>query len=96
MELTQHLPKGYFIQPTALEVTPSMRIWREEVFGPVLSVLTFKTEEEAIELANASHYGLGAAVISKDDARCQRVAEVGVRSLFFCFFLFKNLFRGIE
>ena len=76
----QHLPKGYFIEPTALAVTPSMRVWRDEVFGPVLAVATFKTEEEAIRLANESHYGLGAAVISKDDARCQRVAEVRVHS----------------
>jgi acyl-CoA reductase-like NAD-dependent aldehyde dehydrogenase len=51
------LKKGYFIAPTILgNVDPSMQIWREEVFGPVLVVATFKTEEEAVELANDSSY----------------------------------------
>jgi betaine-aldehyde dehydrogenase len=49
----QHLQKGYFVEPTIVtDVTTSMQIWREEVFGPVLSVKTFSTEEEAIDLAN--------------------------------------------
>lgn len=49
----QHLKKGYYIQPTIItDVDTSMEIWKEEVFGPVLCVKTFKTEEEAIELAN--------------------------------------------
>ncbi|CAH1428430.1 unnamed protein product [Lactuca virosa] len=56
-------------------VTRSMEIWKEEVFGPVLCVKTFTTEEEAIELANDTHYGLGAAVISKDLERCERVSK---------------------
>lgn len=47
------MEKGYFVEATVLsDVKPSMQIWREEVFGPVLTVTTFKTEEEAIELAN--------------------------------------------
>ncbi|CAM6108451.1 unnamed protein product [Calypogeia fissa] len=72
----QHLDKGYYLEPTVLsDVTPAMQIWREEVFGPVLTVTTFKTEEEAIKLANDTEYGLGGAVISKDDDRCQRVSE---------------------
>lgn len=51
--LWQHLKRGYFVEPTIIsDVTTSMQIWREEVFGPVLSVKTFSTEEEAIELAN--------------------------------------------
>lgn len=72
----QHLKKGYFVEPTIVsDVTTSMQIWREEVFGPVLCVKTFSTEDEAIELANDSHYGLGAAVISKDLGRCERVTK---------------------
>ncbi|PKA48836.1 Betaine aldehyde dehydrogenase 2, mitochondrial [Apostasia shenzhenica] len=72
----QHLKKGYFIEPTILSVEDtSIQIWREEVFGPVLCVKIFKTEEEAIELANDSQYGLAGAVISKDLDRCNRVTE---------------------
>ena len=48
-------------------MTPSMRLWREEVFGPVLAAMTFKTEEEAIQLANNSEFGLAGAVISADE-----------------------------
>lgn len=51
-----------------------MRVWTEEVFGPVLPLVSFDTEEEAIELANDTSYGLGSRVISKDEARAQRVA----------------------
>ncbi|KAI0518903.1 hypothetical protein KFK09_006340 [Dendrobium nobile] len=72
----KHLEKGYFIEPTVIrDVNTSMQIWREEVFGPVLCVKTFRTEEEAIELANDSQYGLAGAVISKDLERCNRIAE---------------------
>lgn len=52
-----------------------MRLWREEVFGPVLASATFSTEQEAISIANGSQYGLAAAVISADAARCKRVAD---------------------
>lgn len=49
----QHLEKGYYIEPTIItDVNTSMQIWKEEVFGPVICIKTFKTEEEAIELAN--------------------------------------------
>ncbi|KAK6249414.1 hypothetical protein SCA6_003419 [Theobroma cacao] len=73
----EHLKKGFFIEPTIItDVKTSMQIWREEVFGPVLSVKTFSTEDEAIELANDTHYGLGAAVISKDLGRCDRLSKV--------------------
>lgn len=72
----QHLKKGFFVEPTIItDVTTSMQIWREEVFGPVLCVKTFSTEDEAIELANDTHYGLGAAVISNDLERCERVTN---------------------
>ncbi|XP_034207440.1 betaine aldehyde dehydrogenase 1, chloroplastic-like isoform X3 [Prunus dulcis] len=56
-------------------VSTSMSIWREEIFGPVLCVKTFTTENEAIELANDTDYGLAAAVISKDLERCERFTK---------------------
>ncbi|CAN1753509.1 Aminoaldehyde dehydrogenase ALDH10A8, chloroplastic [Linum perenne] len=72
----KHLKKGFFIEPTIItDVTSSMEIWREEVFGPVLCVKTFSTEDEAIDMANDTHYGLGAAVISNDEERCDRVSK---------------------
>ncbi|XP_078443378.1 aldehyde dehydrogenase 10A9 [Wolffia australiana] len=72
----QHLDKGYFILPTILtNVETSMQIWREEVFGPVLCVKTFKTEEEAIDLANDTRFGLAGAVLSNDPERCNRLTE---------------------
>jgi acyl-CoA reductase-like NAD-dependent aldehyde dehydrogenase len=54
---------GYFVQPTVLtNVKPSMSVAREEVFGPVLAVIPFATEDEAVSLANDSRYGLAGAV----------------------------------
>ncbi|PRW59376.1 betaine aldehyde dehydrogenase isoform A [Chlorella sorokiniana] len=71
-----HLQTGYYVQPTVfINVEPHMRIWREEIFGPVLAARTFASEAEAIQLANASEFGLGAGVISADEARCKRVVE---------------------
>ena len=67
---------GFFIKPTIFDnCTKDMRIVKEEIFGPVLSVLTFKTEEEAIALANDTEYGLAGAVITKDGARALRVMK---------------------
>lgn len=57
---------GYYIQPTIFRGHNKMRIFQEEIFGPVVSVTTFKTNEEAIELANDTLYGLGAAVWTRD------------------------------
>ncbi|XP_019197289.1 PREDICTED: betaine aldehyde dehydrogenase 1, chloroplastic-like [Ipomoea nil] len=72
----EHLKKGYFIEPTIItDITTSMEVWKEEIFGPVICVKTFKTEEEAIELANDTQYGLGAAVLSKDSRRCERLTK---------------------
>ena len=70
------LDRGYFVQPTVLtDVTAEMSVWKEEIFGPVLSVMTFATEAEAIALANGSDYGLAAAVLTADTARADRVAD---------------------
>lgn len=65
---------GYFVRPTLLvDVTPNMRIWREEVFGPVATITTYRDEDEAVRLANDTDYGLSAA-ISGDLAEAARVA----------------------
>ncbi len=72
--LAAHLAQGYFLEPTVFgEMTPAMRIFNEEIFGPVVGVTTFKTEAEAIELANHCDYGLGAYFWSKDIDRVHRV-----------------------
>lgn len=68
--------KGYFIEPTVFaDVDENSAIWREEIFGPVVCIKPFSAESEAIRLANDSEFGLAAAVMSKDDARCERVAR---------------------
>ncbi|NHI00282.1 aldehyde dehydrogenase family protein [Oceanimonas sp. MB9] len=67
---------GYFLAPTVVaEVTPDMEIARDEVFGPVVAVLKFSTEEEAIALANGTDYGLVGGVYSADVNRAMRVAR---------------------
>ena len=66
---------GYYVRPTLFaDVTPDMRIAQEEVFGPVATVMTYRDEEEAISLANASSYGLNASVWSRNGARGRAVA----------------------
>ena len=64
-QLGGDLAGGYYIQPTLFKGTNDMRIFREEIFGPVLAVTTFKTEEEALRIANDTPYGLGAGVWSR-------------------------------
>ena len=69
------LEKGYYLQPTVLTDVPlDSAAWREEIFGPVVCVRPFATEDEAVALANDSRFGLAAAVMSKDNARAERVA----------------------
>lgn len=67
---------GYFFEPTVLaDVTPIMRIMSEETFGPVVPILTFRSEDEAIELANNTPYGLAAYFFTSDIARIFTVSE---------------------
>jgi aldehyde dehydrogenase (NAD+) len=69
--------KGYFVDPTIFtDITPEMKIVKEEIFGPVLSVGRFKTEEEAVALANNTSYGLGAGLHSTDASQCMRVSSL--------------------
>jgi aldehyde dehydrogenase len=69
------LAGGYYVQPTVFKGHNKMRIFQEEIFGPVLSVTTFKDEAEALEIANDTLYGLGAGVWSRDGARAFRMGR---------------------
>lgn len=66
------IANGFYIQPTILKGHNKMRVFQEEIFGPVVSVTTFKDEEEALAIANDTMYGLGAGVWSRDANRCYR------------------------
>ncbi|GLR56892.1 MULTISPECIES: aldehyde dehydrogenase family protein [Rhizobium] len=71
----QGFDRGFYLRPTVLTDVPlESDAWKEEIFGPVVCMRSFKTEEEAVELANDSRFGLAAAVMSKDDTRAERVA----------------------
>jgi aldehyde dehydrogenase (NAD+) len=67
--------RGYFIEPTAFEITPDNTIFHEEIFGPVVGITKFKTHEEAITLANNSTYGLAGAVWSKNHDKAKTIAK---------------------
>ncbi len=70
------LPRGYFLEPTIFcDVANDIRIAREEIFGPVVSVIPFKDEDEAVRIANDSTYGLGGAIHTKDTAKALALAK---------------------
>lgn len=74
-ELAKHdgdMANGYYVQPTIFEGTNDMRVFQEEIFGPVLAVTTFKDDEEAMALANDTLYGLGAGVWTRNGTRAYR------------------------
>jgi|EP00945_MAST-04E_sp_MAST-4E-sp1_P002857 betaine-aldehyde dehydrogenase len=74
--LVSHLGKGYYIPGTVIVDPPTdSRVWQEEIFGPVLCIRSFATEEEAVTLANDTIYGLASAVFSTDLERCSRVSK---------------------
>ncbi len=70
------LPKGYYVKPTIFgRVKPDATIAQEEIFGPVLSIITYKDEDEAVKIANGTPYGLGGGVWSKDEEHAKKVAK---------------------
>ena len=70
------MDKGYFVQPTVFaDVSNDMRIAKEEIFGPVLSIMPFETEEEAIAITNDTSYGLGNYLQTEDKEKARRVAR---------------------
>lgn len=70
------LGSGWYVEPTIFEsIDPGMRLFQEEVFGPILAVTTFETEDEAVALANNTQYGLAASLYTTDVRRAQRVAR---------------------
>ena len=69
------LDNGFYIEPTVFKGTNDMRIFREEIFGPVLSVATFKDYDEAIQIANDTNFGLGAGVWSRNANICYRAGR---------------------
>jgi aldehyde dehydrogenase len=73
--LDGELADGYYVEPTVFRGTNDMRIFQEEIFGPVLAVTTFKDEAEALRIANDTMYGLGAGVWSRDGARAYRMGR---------------------
>lgn len=74
-KLEGNLENGYYIQPTILEGHNDMRVFQEEIFGPVVCVTKFKNEEEALEIANDTPYGLGAGVWTRDTHQAYQIPK---------------------
>ena len=88
--MPEGLTRGFYVKPTVFkDVSPEMTIWREEIFGPVLVIKTYENEEEALELANDSVYGLSGGVWSQDEeralkfARNMRTGQISINGGFF-------------
>jgi aldehyde dehydrogenase len=78
-DLNGELAGGYYFEPTALKGTNDMRVFQEEIFGPVVAVTTFKDEADALRIANDTLYGLGAGVWTRDGSRAYRMGR-GIRA----------------
>jgi aldehyde dehydrogenase len=74
-KLAGDLGEGFYVQPTVLKGNNKMRVFQEEIFGPVVSVATFKDQDEALAIANDTLYGLGAGVWSRDINTCYRMGR---------------------
>ncbi|MBD0669996.1 hypothetical protein BU198_28415 [Streptomyces sp. CBMA156] len=82
---------GYFVPPTVFEATPEMHVARDEIFGPVVTLLRYATDDEAVRIANDTDFGLIAGVFSRDTSRALRIVnrlDVGMT-------LVNNYHRGI-
>jgi aldehyde dehydrogenase (NAD+) len=69
------LSNGCYVEPTIVEAKPSDRVSQEEVFGPFMAVTTFRTDEEALAIANGTEYGLGAGLWTRDLQRAHLIAR---------------------
>ena len=71
---TPELSKGYYVKPTVAKAQPQDRVCQEEVFGPFVSVTTFSSDEEVVDLANSTEYGLGGGLWTRDLSKAHKVA----------------------
>ena len=88
--LPEGMNKGYFVRPTVFaDVKPGMTIEKEEIFGPVACVASFKTDEEVIERANGTEFGLAAVVVSGNQEHAKKITDVLVAGTIWvnCFFV---------
>ncbi|PIY71879.1 hypothetical protein COY87_03865 [Candidatus Roizmanbacteria bacterium CG_4_10_14_0_8_um_filter_33_9] len=70
-----HLQGAYYLPTLLTNIKPKMKVWKEEVFGPVLPVVSFKSDEEAVKLANDTEFGLGAVICSSNVKRAEKIAK---------------------